>query len=144
MENDPILFYSGDFNCFSNLSSYAVEMGGVLFPTSEHAYQYEKFSDPTIQLQILNARSGYDAKMIANAHAESARQDWNEVKLSVMEDILRAKLQQHSHIKKKLLETGDKEIIEASKDDAFWGWGADHKGSNNHGKIWMKLRSEIL
>jgi ribA/ribD-fused uncharacterized protein len=70
---------------------------------------------------------------------------WNEdLRLGVMEEIIRAKLSQHPHIKKKLLQTGDKEIIENSKDDYFWGWGADQSGLNHHGKIWMKLRKELL
>jgi predicted NAD-dependent protein-ADP-ribosyltransferase YbiA (DUF1768 family) len=60
-----------------------------------------------------------------------------------MERILRAKLDQHPHIKKKLIETGNRDIIEASKDDEFWGWGPNKTGQNNHGKIWMKLREEL-
>jgi ribA/ribD-fused uncharacterized protein len=70
-------------------------------------------------------------------------QDWEARRVGVMEEIVRAKLSQHPHILKKLKETGDKEIIENSPDDYFWGWGADHSGQNIHGKIWMKLREEI-
>ena len=55
------------------------------------------------------------------------------MKLSGMEAILRKKLEQHTHIKKKLLETGEALIIEASKDDSFWGWGSEKTGQNNHG-----------
>lgn len=61
-----------------------------------------------------------------------------------MENILRKKLEQHPHVKEKLLETGDREIIEASPTDGFWGCGPDKIGENHHGKIWMKLRSELI
>lgn len=144
MEKEPILFYGGGFNCFSNMSAYAVEIDGIVFMTSEHAYQYAKFSDPAIKQEILNARSGYDAKMKALENKDSMKNNWDNLKLSVMENILRHKLKQHPHLRKKLAETKDAEIIEASKDDDFWGWGPDKTGQNNHGKIWMKLRSEIL
>ena len=144
MNKEPVLFYGGGFNCFSNLSSYAVEVDGIVFMTSEHAYQYAKFSDPAIKESIKNARSGYDAKMISLDKAEYMVANWNEIKLGVMERILRAKLDQHPHIKKKLMDTGDREIIEASKDDDFWGWGANKDGQNHHGALWMKLRAELI
>ena len=60
-----------------------------------------------------------------------------------MEDIVRAKLSQHPYIQKKLLESGEREIIEASPEDAFWGWGPNKDGENQMGKIWMKLREEL-
>jgi ribA/ribD-fused uncharacterized protein len=111
--------------------------------TSEHAYQYTKFSDVEIKKKILESRSGYDAKMISIEYKDLALPNWDEIKLEVMEKILRQKLAQHPHIKKKLVESADREIIEASKDDDFWGWGANKTGQNNHGKLWMKLRTEI-
>jgi ribA/ribD-fused uncharacterized protein len=143
MEHEPILFYGGKWGCFSNMSSYAVELDGKVFMTSEHAYQYSKFTDEEVKNKIFNARSGYDAKMIALENKSLTMTNWTEQSLEVMEKILRAKLAQHPHIREKLLETGDNEIIEASPTDAFWGWGPDKTGENHHGKIWMKLRSEI-
>jgi len=42
-----------------------------------------------------------------------------------------------------LLTTGDRELIEDSWWDSFWGWGADQRGQNMLGKLWMKLRAEL-
>jgi ribA/ribD-fused uncharacterized protein len=144
MEKELILFYGGQWGCFSNMSSYAVEIDGKVFMTSEHVYQYSKFTDEEVRNKIFSARSGYDAKMIALENKSLTIPNWHEKSLDTMEMILRKKLDQHPHIKDKLLETGNREIIEASPTDAFWGWGSDKKGENHHGKIWMKLRSEIL
>ena len=143
METEPVLFYGGQWGCFSNMSSNAVEIDGILFMTSEHAYQYAKFIDPAIKEKILKARSGYEAKMIAMKDSSAVVSNWPDISLEVMENILRKKLEQHPHIKDKLLETGSREIIEASPKDSFWGWGPDKKGLNHHGKIWMKLRAEL-
>jgi len=44
----------------------------------------------------------------------------------------------------KLMQTGKREIIEDSPKDDFWGWGKKRKGRNELGKIWMKLRDEII
>lgn len=60
-----------------------------------------------------------------------------------MEEIVRAKLVQHPYIQQVLLNTGSKTIVEMNNTDAFWGWGDNHRGRNELGKIWMKLRSEL-
>ena len=52
-----------------------------------------------------------------------------------MEEICRAKLEQHVFIQKRLRQTGGREIIEDSPADSFWGWGRDRKGLNKLGKI---------
>lgn len=128
---------------FSNFASFAVEWRGILWPTSEHAYQAAKFTDKAIVAEVQNAHSAHDAKKIAHRHEGQIRPDWDEIKISIMEEIVRQKLAQHPYILKKLLQTGDMEIIEDSPTDSFWGRGPDGKGENNLGKIWVKLREEI-
>lgn len=145
MSEEPVLFYERRFYCFSNFSSFSVEVWGHTWPTSEHAYQAAKFGDrPGITKKIRNARSAHDAKIIARAYNQSMiHPGWRMEKLQVMEEICRAKLRQHQFIQECLSETGDREIIEDSPKDSFWGWGPDQKGSNHLGRIWMKLRAEM-
>jgi ribA/ribD-fused uncharacterized protein len=82
--------------------------------------------------------------MLGKKFKESYRPDWQEKKVEVMEEIVRTKLSQHPYIQEKLKETGDREIVENSPSDSFWGWGEDQKGVNHLGKIWMKLRDELV
>jgi|SRR3989344_6148102 len=142
--NDPVLFYEREFYVFSNFSSFAVEWKGVLWMTSEHAYQAAHFTDEAMIEKIKNARSAHDSKKLVEANQGKKRPDWKDIKLQVMEEIVRAKLSQHAYIQKKLLQTGSREIIEDSPKDAFWGWGPNKDGNNHLGKIWMKLREELL
>jgi ribA/ribD-fused uncharacterized protein len=81
--------------------------------------------------------------MIARQHADRRRADWDEVKLGVMLDILRHKLAQNPYVEQKLRDTQDREIVEDSPTDAFWGWGPDGHGRNELGKLWMRLRREL-
>lgn len=143
MENQ-ILFYEREFYVFSNFSSFSVEMFGIKWQTSEHLYQAMKFKDieQDIYEEIKNSSSAHDSKKIAEKYSEKARKDWPEVKVSIMEKIVRAKHSQHPYIQKKLLQTIGKEIIEDSPKDSFWGWGPDKTGKNQLGKIWMKIRDE--
>lgn len=139
----PILFYGGEFSCFSNFSAFAVEWDGELWMTSEHAYQAAKFSDPKIRQEIKEARSAHNVKIIGGKYKEKQRNDWFDVNLKIMEEIVRAKLSQHEYIQEKLLASDDRELIEALPYDSYWGWGPNKDGENNLGKIWMKLRNEL-
>lgn len=40
------------------------------------------------------------------------------------------------------METGDRELIESSPIDSFWGWGPNKDGANHLGRVWMALRDE--
>lgn len=140
---DPVLFYEGRWYMFSNFSSFAISWKGWLWLTTEHAYQAAKFNDQAIATQIRNARSAHDAKAIARQHNADVRKDWDDIRVDVMREILRIKIEQHPYVKRKLLETEAREIIENSPHDAFWGRGVDWKGTNWLGKLWMELRAEI-
>lgn len=138
-------FYEREFYCFSNFSSFAVRWKGRLWQTSEHAYQAAHFleTSPKLVEKIFKAKSAHEASKIANAYADKAPKDWEEKKVAIMEDIVRHKLQQNPYVMHKLLQTGERKIIEDSPKDEFWGWGKKRNGRNELGKIWMKLREEI-
>lgn len=137
------ILFQGGANALSNMAAYAIEIDGELWMTVEHAYQAAKFTDETLQQQIKDARSAYDAKRIADEHVAEIREGWFDERLVVMEQLVRLKLKQHPHILKQLLKTVDAEIIEDT-DDAFWGRGQQSDGENNLGKIWMLLREEQM
>jgi len=139
-----IFFYEHEFYVFSNYSSFMLEWKGNLYPTSEHAYHSEKFEDEQLKEQVRNARSAHDSQKFANAHIEERRKDWDSVKLQIMKEILREKVAQHPYVKKKLIESGDKELIEDSWRDDFWGWGPNKDGANHLGRLWMEVRAEVL
>ena len=142
-ESKAILFYEREFYMFSNFSAFAVKYDGDMWPTAEHAYQAKKFYDFDIRDKIKSARSAQEAKQIAKVFEHEIRDDWEEVKLRAMEEIIWAKLSQHPYIQEKLLQTGERDIIEDSHKDAFWGWGPDRDGENHLGKIWMRVRDEM-
>lgn len=144
--NDVIGFYPREFYCLDNFSSFKVEWDGYLYASLEEAYQTAKFlkSAPEIAEEIKKSHSVHEAQKIAFANKDKVRSDWQEVKLTIMEELLRKKLQQNPYVKQKLLQTKDYIIVEDSPKDNFWGWGKDRTGENHLGKLWMKLRDELL
>lgn len=140
--DNKIYFYGEGFKCLSNFAAYQVLYNDRQWMTAEHAYQAQKFTDKDIQDLIYQCPSAYAAKDLARQHKDLVPDNWHEINVSIMKEILSAKLEQHQHIREKLRSSGDKELIEDS-DDQFWGRGRDKNGKNQLGKLWMQLRNEI-
>lgn len=147
-----VFFYENDFYVLSNFSAFALFWSRGRgqptrrFDTSEAAYHSEKFPDAEhwqIYSSILYAPSAHEAFKIAEQHKAMRRPDWDDVKVDVMRRILRAKADQHEYVRRKLLATGDRELVEDSWRDDFWGWGQNRNGQNMLGKLWMEIRDEM-
>lgn len=143
--DEVIGFYPREFYPFDNFSSFKVEWNGYLFASVEEAYQAASFmgSDEELVEKIKKSHSADEAQRIAYANRDKRREDWDDVKISIMEELLRLKIEQNPYVKKKLLQTEDYMIVEDSPKDDFWGWGPNRNGQNNLGKLWMKLREEL-
>lgn len=140
-----VFFYEQDFYVLSNFSAFNVNVFGRDFPTAEHAYHWRKFCDKeaTIACIIRLARSAHEAFKLAEQHRDKQHKNWNAIRLFEMRLILRAKAEQHEYVRRKLLATGDRELIENSWRDDFWGWGENRDGKNMLGKLWMEIRAEL-
>ena len=111
--------------------------------TSEHAYHSEKFDDPKLIKRLKKTRSAHDAMKLAYSNKDKYRKDWDNIKLGVMKETLRAKASQHPYVKKKLLESGNRDLVENSWCDSYWDWGPNKDGENHLGKLWMEGRDEF-
>jgi len=139
-----VFFYEQDFYVLSNFSAFNLRWKGKIFPTSEHAYHWEKFTEhPQVQYLIEQAPSAHEAFKIAERNKMYRRDFWDTDKGEVMLEILRAKVQQHEYVHRKLLATGERELIEDSWRDDYWGWGPSRDGQNMLGKLWMEIRAEL-
>jgi ribA/ribD-fused uncharacterized protein len=59
-----------------------------------------------------------------------------------MRTAVRAKFSSHAALRDLSLSTGDKELIELTTNDYYWGCGTDGTGKNMLGKILMEIRAE--
>jgi len=144
MDNDrQVLFYERDFYVLSNFSAFSLQWEGRRFDTSEAAYHWEKFPGLPIQEEIQFAPSAHEAFKIAEHYKSARRPDWDSVKVGIMRNILRAKVQQHEYVRRKLLATGERTLIEDSWRDDYWGWGPKRDGMNMLGRLWMEVRAEL-
>lgn len=141
MNQETIDNFKDEFHFLSNFHAAYLLYEGVVWPTSEHAYQAMKSKDENQRLNIAMMDLPSQAK--AYARTLTRRVDWDDVKLDIMEEIVRCKFAQNPHLADKLLATADLEIIEGNTwGDTFWGV-CNGKGENHLGKILMKIRDEL-
>jgi len=141
--NTRIYFYEQDHYYLSNFSAFKLLWKGIHFATSEQAYHWERFIDKRHKNAIIDAHSAHEAYRYAQDHKQYQRADWDEIKVGVMRDILMKKAEQHEYVRRKLLATGYKELIEDSWRDSYWGWGPNADGLNMLGKLWMEVRRDL-
>jgi N-glycosidase YbiA len=144
---ERVCFYEQDFYVLSNFSSFEILWAGRRFPTSEHLYHWLKFRSTelakAISEAIAAAPSAHEAFKLSREFKAHQRPDWDEVKVPLMLKILHAKAAQHEYVRRKLLATGERELIENSWRDDFWGSGPKHDGQNTLGRLWMQVRHEL-
>ena len=139
---EGIYFFTTPFEPLNNWSPHRITIWDKTFPTSEHAYIWRKYSEsaPEIADCILHAASPYTVSKINEANKEKKAKNWVEIKVGIMEEVLRTKLSQHEDVTDALKRTGQRRIVENSPIDDFWGSGPNNDGENMLGNIWMKIR----
>jgi ribA/ribD-fused uncharacterized protein len=137
----PIQTFFGEYRFLSNFWPASFVWQGKLWPTSEHAYQAAKTLDPAQQQRILELASPAYAKRAGKL--VTMRDDWEQVKIGIMTEIVFEKFNQNPDLKQKLLDTGDAVLEEGNHwKDRFWGIcpPGSGQGKNMLGQILMVLR----
>lgn len=136
-----ILRFEGTNRYLSNFWPCIIEYEGLVYPSTEHAYQAAKTIDMQLRLHI----AGLDTPGKAKSAGKKLllRPDWDEVKLQVMYDVVLDKFMRHPNLAYLLLDTGRHLLVEGNTwNDTFWG-ECRGKGANHLGKILMRIRREI-
>lgn len=142
---DAVRFYrvSEEFGEFSNFARYSIFLDGKRWPTSEHYFQGQKFENAADREAIRREPSPMEAANMGRDRRRKLRRDWESVKENVMRHAVRAKFTQHDDLRALLLSTGDRELIEHTHNDRYWGDGGDGSGRNRLGAILMEIRAEL-
>jgi hypothetical protein len=132
--------FSGKHRFLSNFWPCLVELDGQVYPSTEHAYVAAKVTDPELRTLVRECSTAGHVKRLGRKLP--LRSDWEEVKLAVMEDLVRQKFTD-PELRRLLLETGEQELVEGNHwGDTFWGV-CDGVGLNHLGRILMLVRAEI-
>lgn len=137
-----ILEFQGEYRWLSNFWPCSVSLEGMQFNSVEAAYVAAKTTDVAVRKQVQELEKPGDCKRFGRGI--KLRHDWENVKLQVMEELLRQKFTKGSVLASKLVATGTVKIEEGNKwGDTFWGV-CKGKGNNHLGKLLMKIRAELI
>lgn len=141
---DVIGPFKNENEYLSNFYEASVVYNGTEFPTSENAFQAMKARDENeLYEKIAAAESPEKAKELGKK--PSLPENWEEQKKYMMLEIVTAKFAQNPELRERLLETGDKLLVELN----WWNdtyWGADSstgEGKNMLGRVLMEVRSSL-
>ena len=79
-----------------------------------------------------------------NADEPVNKENWNDLKESVMLNGLRCKFRQHPELSKLLLSTSSKRLVESTSSDMYWGESIEGIGQNRLGELLIMVRNELL
>lgn len=137
---DSIKGFTGEYRWLSNFYMCPVMWNGLLFKSSEAAYQAAKSNDPKVWT-LFTTLSPYQSKR--KGRTIEIREDWNEVRVDVMKDIVGDKFLRNKDLAEKLINTEDRYLEETNWwGDKFWGICND-EGINMLGKILMDTRRKL-
>ena len=135
--DNAIKRFREEYYFLSNFYKCNVRYKEIMFTNAEAAFQAQKDLSRTEEFSNLSPHMARKLGKRVNL-----RKDWEEVKLNIMEEVLRCKFDQNPSLKEKLINTGDRLLIEGNDwNDTYWGV-CRGKGQNNLGKLLMKLRKE--
>jgi ribA/ribD-fused uncharacterized protein len=128
-----------------------VEFLGLTFPSIEAAYQAAKTDNKQEREQFVYVNGG-EAKRLGRTL--KLRGDWEKVKNNVMFYLTFQKFSKHLELRKSLMATGERSLIEANNwKDTYWGvhfefdtpsnlW-VNKGGDNTLGTMLMTVRAAL-
>ena len=138
-----ITSFRGEYSWLSNFHKCDCLYNNKIYPSSEHVYLAHKSTNENDH-ELIRGHP-FDGLKSTSRKIE-LRNDWNEVKLEIMQIALFVKFSQHEYLKQKLLSTGNAIIIEKNSwHDNFYGDCSCPKcskiiGQNHLGILLMDLR----
>lgn len=155
-KNDEFVGFLG---CeFSNFYKCQFTINGVTFNCVEQAFMYCKaklFGDHEIAEEILKSVNPTQCKKLGRKVKGFNDKIWANKREVYMEKLLFAKFNSNPQLKKMLLDTGDRIIVECAPFDKIWGIGKDvdaffesgckgiNENNNKLGNALMKVREQL-
>lgn len=133
--------FRGKYSFLSNFYFTEVKYEDIVYTSVEAAFQAQKTANLEDRKIFIGVNPS-EAKRLGRR--VKLRDDWEDIKLDVMYNVVKAKFDQHSILRVNLLETRNAELVEDNNwGDTYWGV-CNGVGENNLGKILMKIRDEYI
>lgn len=144
-KDNTILCFQGDYHFLSNF--HCAQFSWDFWPywdSAEAAFQSAKCTSDEERRKFTEL-SVTPAEAKRMGRQVQLRADWEQVKDGIMEEIVHEKFFQIEPLARKLMATGNAELIEGNTwGDTYWGVNLHTmQGQNKLGKILMRIRDEL-
>ncbi|MEM7744428.1 MAG: NADAR family protein [Pseudomonadota bacterium] len=154
LDDRYVFYWSGPFSQWQRAH---FELDGIAFNTAEQAMMYFKaklFGDAEVAQEVLATDDARKQKALGRKVRGFDGSIWDQHKQGIVLRVNRAKFGQNKGLRRKLFQTGEKMLVEASPLDTIWGIGLDAEnarltppdlwpGQNLLGKILTRVREEL-
>ncbi len=151
-EDDP------DTGCFSNWYRAEFDYAGVHYLSAEQymmAHKAKVFRDWETYDQIMKSSDLKEIKTLGRHVREYDDTLWSSIRQHIMRRGIRAKFQQNTDIRLKLMKTEYSVLAECAEKDSIWGIGlpvndervqdfSQWRGQNLLGKVLMQVRADMF
>ena len=123
--NKDVIGFFGELNPFSNFHEVSLEIDGIIFHSTEQWIQYQKaklFGDNETGEKIMKTTRAMECKKLSYDIEDYNEDEWKENIEKLCYRGIKQKFVQHEWLKKLLLETGNKCIVESTP-NTIWGTG---------------------
>ena len=149
-----VFFYGGPF---SQWYPQSFVLHGVEYSCAEQCMMASKaalFEDRESYKKIMDTRNPKEQKALGRLVKGFEVEKWNNSAKEIVFEANHAKFSKNPFMKQMLLDTGDRELVEASPFDKIWGIGMDTsdpdvldktkwRGTNWLGEALMRVRKSI-
>jgi predicted NAD-dependent protein-ADP-ribosyltransferase YbiA (DUF1768 family) len=156
MENNKSISFtkvSLPFGWLGNMSPFPILYQGKEWRNTEALFQALRFDDDSLKELVRAEKSPMGAKLKAKGMSDKmVIKQLSEEDVENMRLCINLKIEQHPHLQKELIETGDLPIYEDvtkrgnKGSNLFWGAMLIEEkwvGQNMLGKIWMEVRNKL-
>jgi ribA/ribD-fused uncharacterized protein len=154
---DKVLLFHGRMSPFSNFYISDFDVDGITYVCNEQYYQSNKariYLEESMTKQIMSTQDPFEMKRLGDRIKVDDK--WrDDIRIDTMKVGLRAKFEQNEKLKDMLQNTDKLTLVEASKDDTFWGIGLTvndpnainslkWQGQNMLGACLNEIRSDLM
>lgn len=127
----------------SSCSPHPIELDGAEWPSVEHYAVAMQFEDADWREKIRQASHPRQVRKMGKALFKRKKPNWKAERQVYMTRGMYIKCKSWPLIAQELLDTGERQIVDTTEYDYYWGIGRDTRGENRFGKVLEDVRRKL-
>lgn len=127
----------------SSCSPHAIELEGLEWPSVHHYVVAMQFEDEAWREEIRAAEHPKIVRKLARKLFKKKSKNWKAERQIYMTRGMYTKCKAWPEVAEALMDSGEREIVDTTEYDYFWGIGRDTRGENRFGQVLTDIRKKL-